>query len=340
MPALNEVRVLLVVSLFLLGMEGKYRPEQFMPYRKILGASDDVNIFENTIMCTNTKQTLRECSDQCFKMKHSGQNCVGFLTSDGTTCDLCETTGAGDHTSITPGHTFYLLLGETLKPNIHIDMEGINLVTSTITGVGVSGPLAGISSNDIGTRGDGTQYLRFFGGERLMPQVPQPECYCSADYCNGKLTLSLWMQPFQDNLQHIATPENNDNTGLTCVIDNYIISCDYRSPGTKLLDFRTSSTLVYDVWRYVVVVVDLSIGAYTYLDGVVDGFKNISQAESHPDTNHLSCNTVYFGVKNAAAEHPLNANVDEIKYFYDALSAAGRNVFNLLRVAFPFHWRK
>ena len=323
---MTKLRVVFLFSLFVLCVKPEYKPEHFMPYRKILGTSDDVSIFENTISCTNTKQTLRECSDQCFKMKHSGQNCVGFLTSNGTSCELCETTGAGDHTPITPGHTFYLLQGEALKPNIHIDMEGINLATSTITGVGVSGTLADISTNDIGTRPDGTHYLRFFGGERLMPQVPQPECYCSSDYCNGKITLSFWMQPFQANLQHIATPENNGNTGLTCKIYNYKIDCNYRSPGTKLLDFRTSSTLVYNVWRYIVVVVDLRTGAYIYLDGVLDGFKNISHAESHPDTNHLSCTTVYFGVKNAAAEYPLNANVDEIKYFYNALSPAGKNV--------------
>ena len=248
----TKLRVVFLLSLFFICVKPEYRPEQLMPYRKILGTSDDVNILENTIRCTNTKQTLRECSDQCFKMKHSGQNCVGFLTSDGTTCDLCETTGAGDHTPITPGHTFYLLQGDALKPNIHIDMEGINLVTSTITGVGVSGTLAGISSNDIGTRGDGTHYLQFFCGERLMAQVPQPECYCSADYCNDKITLSLWMQPFQANLQHIATSENNDNTGLTCVIDNYIIRCDYRSQeqsywisGHHLLSFTTYGVMLW-----------------------------------------------------------------------------------------------
>ena len=134
------------------------------------------------------------------------------------------------------------------------------------------------------------------------------------------------MQPFQARLQYIATPENNEDTGLTCIINNYIISCDYRSPGRKLLDFRTSSTLLYNVRRYIVVVVDLRTGAYIYLDGVLDGFKNISQAESHQDTNHLSCSTAYFGVKNAAAEHPLDANVDEIKYFYNALSPAGKNI--------------
>ena len=158
---LREVRVIFVVSLFFLCVKAVYRPEQFMPFRKIPGTSDDVSIFGNTIRCTISKQSLRECSDECFKMKHLGQNCVGFLTSNGTTCELCETTGAGDHTSITPGHTFYLLQGEALKPNIHIDMEGIDLGAGTITGFGVSGTLAGISSSDIGERADGTHYLRF-----------------------------------------------------------------------------------------------------------------------------------------------------------------------------------
>ena len=146
-------RVLFLFSLFVLCVKPDYKPEQFMPYRKILGTSDDVNIFENTISCTNTRQTLRVCSDECFKMKHLGQNCVGFLTSNRTTCGLCETTGAGDHTPSTPEHIFYLLQGETLKPNIHIDMEGINLATSTITGVGVSGTLAFVFPPTISVHG-------------------------------------------------------------------------------------------------------------------------------------------------------------------------------------------
>ena len=207
MSDLMKFRVVFLFSFFVIFLKGECKPEQFMPYRKILGTSDDVNILENTIRCTNTKQTLRECSDQCFKMKHSGQNCVGFLTSDGTTCDLCETTGAGDHTPITPGHTFYLLQGEVLKPNIHIDMEGIDLVASTITGFGVSGTLVGFAEDDIGQWTKGT-FLRFSSGTRLMPQVTQPECYCSAYYCNGKMTLSFWIAPYSSDLQHIATPKN------------------------------------------------------------------------------------------------------------------------------------
>ena len=174
-----------IFSLFLLCAEAKYRPEIFMPFRKIPGTSDDVSIFENTIRCNTTKQTLRECSDECFKMKHLGQNCVGFLTNNGTTCELCETTGTGDHTSITPGHTFYLLQGEALKPNIHIDMEGIDLGTETITGVGASGTIFGVGSDDVFQGIKGTS-LRFSNTERLMLQVPQPECFCSSDYCNGK----------------------------------------------------------------------------------------------------------------------------------------------------------
>ena len=69
---------------------------------------------------------------------------------------------------------------------------------------------------------------------------------------------------------------------------------------------------------------DLTAGASIYLDGHLDGFKDISQAESHPDTNYPSCSTVYFGMKNAAGQSPANANVDEFKYFYDALGPAGK----------------
>ena len=320
MSDLHKVPVMFVVSLFLLCVEAEYRPEQFMPYRKILGTSDDVNIFNNTVRCTNTKQSLRECSDECFKMKHLGQNCVGFLRSNRTTCELCETTRAGDHTPITPGHTFYLLQSEALKPNIHIDMEGMDIDAGTITGVGVSGTMIGVGNDDVFQGIKGTS-LRFSGNERLMPQVPQPECYCSADYCNGKVTLSFWMQPFSSDLQYIATPEHNGNTGLTCVTHNYKIGCAFRSPGKNLRDVQSSSSLS-SVWHHIVVVADLSTGVSIYVDGVSDGFKDMSQAENHPNTTYPSCTTVYFGI-NGAGQYPANANVDEFKYFYTALGPAG-----------------
>ena len=274
MSDLREVRAIFVVSFFFLCVKAEYRPEQFMPFRKIPGNFDDVSIFENTIKCTTTKQTLRECSDECFKMEHLGQNCVGFLTSNGT-CDLCETTGGEDHTSITPGHTFYLLQGEALKPNIHIDMEGIDLDAGTITGVGVSGTIFGVGSDDVFQGIKGTS-LRFSNTERLMLQTPQPECYCSSDYCNGKITLSFWIAPFSSHLQHIVAPENPDNSGLTCATGNYIIDCAFRSPGKQLRNIQTSSALC-SVWHHIAVVVDLTTGASIYLDGVLDGFKDINR---------------------------------------------------------------
>ena len=259
-------------------------------------------------------------------MKHLGQNCVGFLTNNGTTCELCETTGAGDHTSIAPEHTFYLLQGEALKPNIHIDMEGIDLDAGTITGVGVSGTPTGFAEDDIGEREDGTHYLRFSGGARLAPQVSQPECYCSSDYCNGKITLSFWIMPLSSATQHIATPENNGQTGLTCIIENDKIDCKYRSPGIHLFDIKSSSALVSSQWVHVAAVVKVNFGAFIYLNGVSDGFRDTSQAVSHPDTNHLSCSTVLFGVKNTTLQYPLSANMDDIKYFYDALSPTGKTI--------------
>ena len=326
---MREVILMFIFSL-LLYVEAEYRPEMFMPFRKIPGTSDDVSIFENTITCNTTKQTLRECSDECFKMKHLRQNCVGFLTINGTTCDLCETTGAGDHTSITPGHTFYLLQGEALKPNIHIDMEGIDLGTETITGFGVSGTIFGVGSDDVFQGIKGTS-LRFSNTERLMLQVPQPECFCSSDYCNGKITLSFWIAPFSSHLQHIVAPENPDNTGLTCATGNYIIDCAFRSPGKQLRNIQTSSTLS-SVWHHIAVAVDLTTGASIYLDGVLDGFKDISQVESHLDTNYPSCSTVYFGMKNAAGQSPANANIDEFKYFYDALGPTGNFAAQLYSV--------
>ena len=217
----------------------------------------------------------------------------------------------------------YLTQGQGRVPNIHIDVEGIDLDAGTITGVGVSGiTVTGLTAADV-VEGIKGKSLRFGSGDRLAVQVSQPQCYCSSDYCNGKITLSFWIMTFSGSVQHIVTPENSQNTGVTCLLYSYIMQCHYKSPGIKLLVIESTSTLVRSEWTCVALVVDLNVGGSIFLNGVLDGFKDISEAESHPDTHYPSCSTVYFGGKYSATEYPMDANADEFKYFYDVLSPTG-----------------
>ena len=169
--------------------------------------------------------------------------------------------------------------------------------------------------------------LRFGSGDRLAVRVSQPQCYCSSDYCNGKITLSFWIMTFSESVQHIVTPENNQNTGVICLSYSYIMQCHYRSPGIKLLIIESTSTLVQSEWTHVALVMDLNVGGSIFLNGILDGFRDISEAESHPDTHYPSCSTVYFGGKYSATEYPMDTNADEFKYFYDALSPTGNNKY-------------
>ena len=66
------------------------------------------------------------------------------------------------------------------------------------------------------------------------------------------------------------------------------------------------------------------MGGSVYLDGVLDGFKSITEALSFWTVNVLSCSEVYAGDKNGAGTYPLNADLDEMKYFYQALPASGK----------------
>ena len=298
----------------------EYRPEQLMPYRKIQGTDSDVNIISNTVKCVDTRQTLRDCSEECFKKRHSGDMCVGFLTSDGATCELCEPTGGADHTLISPGHTLYLLQGEAPIPNIHLDMEGIDLGSNTVTGVGVNGTTTNLMQDDL-FQGIIGQSVRFLNGKRIVATVDTPQCFCSADYCQGTTTVSFWIRPYSSDLQHILVPDSF--TGLACGIHHYTPACNYVYPGKRLPHLMTSTPLVSSTWYHVTIVVDLTVGGSVYLDGVLDVFNDISNVADVPSTSEPSCSTVYIGVKDAAGENPLNADLDEIRYFYTALSASG-----------------
>ena len=80
------------------------------------------------------------------------------------------------------------------------------------------------------------------------------------------------------------------------------------------------------MWTLLTVVVDIDVGITTFHDGVRDGFTNISEATPGSNNSYPSCENVLVGAKSTGGHYPLFGDLDDLKYFYRALSPAGKSV--------------
>ena len=170
-----------------------YDPSVIMPYKEILGSSLDINKIGNNILCTDARENLQTCAEDCFLKDDKSENCVGFL-QDGNSCYFCKVSNRTEidsnlYTNFTSSHELYLLKSQKIEPNIYISMDEFDLSTGTIIGKGVSGGSNGITADDL-IPGKVGQAIHF--GGTISPSVGQQECYCSFYYCNGTMSLSFW----------------------------------------------------------------------------------------------------------------------------------------------------
>ena len=185
-----------------------YDPTVIMPYREI--PSSDIDKIGNSLQCSDPYANIKACAEGCFKKSSQGLNCVGFL-NDGNGCKLCKVlsrdeVNGNSYTIVNNSETLYLLKSPKIEADIYISMEDIDLNTNTITGKGVSGGLHSISANEIVTGKKG-QAIHFHGGRHIYTSVPQPDCYCSFDYCNGTSTLSYWTRSYSTGYQEVFTSQ-------------------------------------------------------------------------------------------------------------------------------------
>ena len=92
-------------------------------------------------------------------------------------------------------------------------------------------------------------------------------------------------------------------------------------PGTK-------SDLSPTKWSFVTYVVNMDVGISTFLDAVREGFAPISFASPRNNAPVTSCPRVVIGTKHSWGTHGITGKLDEIKFFYKALSAAGQRAKN------------
>ena len=92
-------------------------------------------------------------------------------------------------------------------------------------------------------------------------------------------------------------------------------------PGTK-------TDLSPTEWSFITYVMNMDVGISTFLDAVREGFASISSASPRNNAPVTSCPRVAIGTKHVWGTHGITGKLDEIKFFYRALSAAGQIVKN------------
>ena len=87
--------------------------------------------------------------------------------------------------------------------------------------------------------------------------------------------------------------------------------------------YGTTLNLSPTEMAFITYVVNMDIGISTYFTAVKEGYKDVSLATSNDKIFDLTCSTVIIGAKRTHETYEMNGDLDEIKYFYRALTTAG-----------------
>ena len=304
-----------------------FDPASEMPFAEILGSSSHISTTGNSLKCADERTDTQTCAEECLTNSEQGEQCVGFLQR-GTTCYLCEVLDAseinsGEGTQVMPVDKLYILQNTRINPDIYISMDDYDLSSQTITGIGVTGTSSGIIASDLILEGKVGQAIYLHGGNRIVLDSTQPECFCSFDLCNGTLSVSFWVKSFgtTSRLQSIIRTLNVNN-GLviriqknTHELQGILYTQEFK------LNYASNSDLTSD-WTFVIVTVNINTGIAMYFDGVKDKFVSVDAAGSA--SYHSGCAQVVMGIKNPSVPNPANSYLDGLKYFYRELTDTGR----------------
>ena len=73
-----KMQVLLMIT-FKAAICRSYEPTVILPCKKIVGSSSDINKIGNTLQCSDMRQDIKTCAQDCYTKDDKGENCVGFL---------------------------------------------------------------------------------------------------------------------------------------------------------------------------------------------------------------------------------------------------------------------
>ena len=118
------------------------------------------------------------------------------------------------------------------------------------------------------------------------------------------------------NLNKTRTPT------IVALTPNEKINGWFIGPDFIIVGLVSDVSLSAGEWTHLTAVMDTSVGFTWYINGIKDNFYDLTrkQARQQLDTD---CHTVFIGAKNIDLHYPVNAVLDELKYWYKSLKAEG-----------------
>ena len=323
---LTIISILTIMSLF----DEVLSIKILFPFMKVKMKSKLYNKLNFKFNCNEMYQNVRECAEQCyFKEKHEG-GCLGFIKyKNKKECSICYPASnsnitVSNYTNINNNHLIYILKYKKKIPVMYLPLDGDNVTGTTVVGDGVTGTLLPFPERTQIQAGKVNQGLYVRNGGKLVLDNTKNACIGNLSVCTNGLSIALWIRPsVLGGTRHITHSEYSINIAVT---GSGTIGVWTSGQPNTIPGFGTQSTAPMGTWTHVAVVFDPDVGMSVYMNGRLDAFKSINEAFSASST-HVSYDYV-FGSK-ANGGHPFKRTLDEIKVFYDRLSGAGRESYEM-----------
>ena len=195
------------------------------PYLAILGSSEQINTFGNTLTCDEERVSASECGTECYNRSQSGEGCSGFYSglSSSNPCYICHVSSGNEvqtnsFTTFTSDHILYLLHTEAITPEVSVDFdhysyESGNLV---VTGNNTTGTTRNVAESDF-VPGKRNLSLQLNNADVTL-SGSGTECWTNFDYCPSGLTMSIWLKPTAIITTYVAGTGATHETGVAFLL--------------------------------------------------------------------------------------------------------------------------
>ena len=199
--------------------------EDHSPYLTVLGFSEQINAFGNTLTCDEERDSASECGTECYNRSHSGERCPGFYTSLITSdpCYICHVSSGNEvqtnsSTTFISDHILCLLYTEAVTPEVSVDFDHYSYESGNliVTGFNTTGTTRNVAESDF-VPGKRNLSLHLNNADVTL-SGSGTECWTNFDYCLSGLTMSIWLKPTAIITSYVAGTGAIHETGVAFLL--------------------------------------------------------------------------------------------------------------------------
>ena len=173
-----------------------------MPYRVVSGSSEEIQVYNGSLMCDEQRLNIEHCGNECFNRSQSGVGCTGFYMNSSLigSCFICHVSSiteiqANNFTTFSDNTILFVLYTKTAEPRVSLNFD--QYITEAgklkVPGTNTEGATENVAETDFvpGKRDLG---LHFHSGGDVYLSGSGTECWTNLDRCPSGLTISIWVK--------------------------------------------------------------------------------------------------------------------------------------------------